>query len=172
MRDESVPNRIQGRELEAIVANLQEMAEQADVKLPTDVALFIAQNFQSNSSALRRALIRVVAYSVMTGTEISLAYTQRVLRDSIGKQPGGAAVDLLQGLPSQPFGTKKSENTRQDPIAAGRDFVLCLLKTREGRKLTRVRLEVNMRETERERLARRDAYERDLERCAKRRKQG
>jgi hypothetical protein len=33
-------------------------------------------------------------------------------------------------------------------------------------------LEVNMRESEREQLARRDAYERELERCAKRRRQG
>ena len=58
--------------------------------------------------------------------------------------------------------------------AADRSFVFCLLKTREGRKISRVRqeLEVNMREREREQLARRDAYERELERRAKKRKRG
>jgi hypothetical protein len=66
------------------------------------------------------------------------------------------------------------QNVRSNPTAADRRFVFCLLKTREERKTSRVRheLEVNMRESEREQLARRDAYERALERRAKRRKQG
>jgi chromosomal replication initiation ATPase DnaA len=61
-------------------------------------------------------------------------------------------------------------NVRSNPTAA----VFCLLKNRDERKTSRVRheLEVNMRESEREQLARRDAYERALERRAKRRKQG
>jgi hypothetical protein len=62
------------------------------------------------------------------------------------------------------------QNVRSNPTAA----VFCLLKTRDERKTSRVRheLEVNMRESEREQLARRDAYERALERRAKGRKQG
>jgi hypothetical protein len=66
------------------------------------------------------------------------------------------------------------QNVRSNPTAADCRFVFCLLKTREERKASRVRheLEVNMRESEREQLARRDAYERALERRAKRRKQG
>jgi len=57
---------------------------------------------------------------------------------------------------------------------ADRSFVFCLLKTREGRAISRVRqeFEVNMRECEREQLARRDAYERELERRAKKQKRG
>jgi hypothetical protein len=66
------------------------------------------------------------------------------------------------------------QNIRSNPTAADRRFVFCLLKTRDERKTSRVRheLEVNMRESEREQLARRDAYERALERRAKRRNQG
>ncbi len=71
-------------------------------------------------------------------------------------------------------GTKEANVTRQAPTAADRSFVFCLLKTREGRAISRVsqELEVNMREREREQLARRDAYERELERPAKKRKRG
>jgi len=66
------------------------------------------------------------------------------------------------------------QNVRSNSTAADRRFVFCLLKTRDERKTSRVRheLEVNMRESEREQLARRDAYERALERRAKKRKQG
>jgi hypothetical protein len=65
-------------------------------------------------------------------------------------------------------------NVRSNPTPTDRDFVFLLLKTRAERNTSRVRheLEVNMRESEREQLARRDAYERALERRAKRRKQG
>ena len=54
---------------------------------------------------------------------------------------------------------REAKIKRQGPTAADRHFVCCVL-------------EVNMRESERERLARWDAYERGLERRAKTRKQG
>jgi hypothetical protein len=80
--------------------------------------------------------------------------------------------DSLQKMPTEQRGAKEAKIRRQDPAAADRHFVFCLLKTRDGRKTSRVRheLEVNMRESERQRLARRDAYERDLERRARKNK--
>jgi hypothetical protein len=77
------------------------------------------------------------------------------------------------GLLSQGFGRKEAKIKFQDPIAADRQFVF-FLKIRDGRKASRVRhaLEVNLRESERQRLAHGDAYERDLERRSKKRKQG
>ena len=64
------------------------------------------------------------------------------------------------------------QNVRSNPTAADRRFVFCVLKTRDERKTSRVRheLEVNMRESEREQLARRDAYERELHHRGKERK--
>jgi hypothetical protein len=76
-----------------------------------------------------------------------------------------------------PFGvvlrTIEANIRRQHRVASDHDFVFCL-QTRDGRNNRRVRHEpeVNMRESERERLARWDAYERGLERRAKTRKQG
>jgi hypothetical protein len=173
VREERVPNLIHNPDLDAIVANLREMAGQIKVVLPTDVALYIARNFQSNASALERALIRLLAHSSMSGTEITLAYTQRVLGGGIGKQARKATIDPPQKLFSEQIGTRQATSRRQDPTTTDSPFVLCLLKTRDGEK-SRVRHEllVNMRETERERMARRDAYERDFERRAKKRKQG
>ena len=173
MREESVSKLIQPPDFEAIAALLRKRAEQMEVKLPTDAALYIAQNVRSNAYALERALIQLGAYSALTGTAITLATSQRVLKNFIDAQAHEVSPFPLQELFSQQFITKEAK-TKRDPSATNSAFVLCLLKARDGRKTSRVRheLEVNRRESERERLARRDVYERELERRAKKRKQG
>ena len=171
MREESVPNLIQTPGLAAIVAMLRKRAQQMEVKLPPDVALYIAQNVQSNASALEAALLRLAAHSSLTGTAITLTYTQRVLKDFIGAKARKVAVDCLQKLPAVARGTKEARIGPQNPTATDGPFVLCLLKALDGRKISRVRneLQVNMRESEREQLAGRDGYERELERQARKR---
>jgi hypothetical protein len=169
VRIESVPNLIQAPDLEKRVAILRKKAEQVRLMLPTDVALYIAQNVRSNASALETALIRLMAHSSVTATEITLKYTRQVLANFIAAEARKVTVDPLRKVPSQPFGTKEAEIRCH--LTATNHFVFCLLKTRDGRKTSRVRheLEVNMRESERDRLARRDAYERELEHRAKKR---
>jgi hypothetical protein len=172
VREESVPNPLI-RDLAIKIAALQKRAEQEKVILPTDVALYIAQNVRSNASALEGVLVRLMAHSSVTGTEITLKYTQQVLAKFIAAEARKAAFDPLQQLLSRPLGTKEAKIRPQDPTAEDRHFVFCLQGTRAERKISQVRheLQVNMRESERERLARRDAYERELERRAKKRKQ-
>ncbi len=171
MREEIVANLIPTLDLPTRVAILRRKAEQINVTLPTDAALYIAQNVRSNAIALETALVRLTTHSWATGTEITLSYTQQVLKSFIAAQSRKVTVDALRDLLPPPFGTGKTETHRAGPIAADRDFFLCLVKTHAGRKASRVRqeLEVNLREGERERLARRDAYERELECRAKKR---
>jgi hypothetical protein len=173
VREESVPDLIQAIDLGKRVAILRKRAKQLKVTLPKDVALYIAQNVQSNAHAMELALIRLMAHSSMTGTAITLTYTQRVLSNFIKVQAREATTDPLQESFSQQFGKKEAKIRCQDPTAADRPLVFCLLKATEGRKTSRVRyeLEVNIREGERARLARRDTYGRELEIRAKKRKQ-
>ena len=169
MGEESVPNPIQAPELERMVAVLRKRAEQAKVTLLKDVAFYLAQNIRSSTRALEGALLRLIAHSSLTGTKITLPYTQQVLKNFIDTQAGTVTINPLQRLPSQQFDTKEAQIRRQDPTAANLGFVFCLLKIRDGGN---IEFEVNMRESERERLARRDAYERESERRAKKRKHG
>jgi chromosomal replication initiation ATPase DnaA len=173
VREEIVPLLFPTADLETRVAILRRKAKQARVVLPKDVALYIAQNLRSNAHAQEHALLRLMAHSSMTGTEITLTYTQGVLKNFIDAQARTVAVDSLPQLLSQQFGAKEAETRRQGSTATNHDFIFFLLKARDGRKTSRVRheLEVHMRESERERLARRDAYERELECRAKKRKQ-
>jgi hypothetical protein len=172
VREESVPNAIQAPELERMVAVLRKRAEQAKVTLPKDVAFYLAQNIRSSTRALEGALLRLIAHASMTGTAITLTYTRQVLKHFIDTQ-GHKVVDSFPRMPPEQSGTIETNIRRQYRVVPGHDFVFWL-QTRDGRKNRRVRheLEVNMRESERERLARWDAYERGLGRRAKMRKQG
>jgi hypothetical protein len=110
MWDEIPPNLIPARYLETLVARLQKEADRVDVKLPADVALYIARNARLNSRAMERALTRLVAYSSLAGTEISLAYTQKVLKNFIDEEEREVALVSLPDLTSRPFGTKKPKS--------------------------------------------------------------
>src|SRR6201982_111353 len=74
---------IQPPDLETKVAILQKKAEQEKVTLPTDVALYVAQNIRSNVRELEGALIRLVAHSSLIGAEITLPYAQQGLKNFI-----------------------------------------------------------------------------------------
>ncbi len=173
MREEVVLSLIQCPALEARLTFLRNSAKKRELRLPTDVALYIAQNVRSNARALEGALVRLMAHSSLTDTQITLKYTQQVLANFIAAEAHNVTVDPLQKLLSQPFGTKEAKIGRQSPTVVDRDFVFWLVTTRDGRT-SRVRheLEVNMREGDRERLAGRDAFERESERRAKKQRRG
>src|SRR6202453_2143401 len=83
-------------DLETKVAILQKKAEQERVTLPTDVALFIASNIRSNVRELEGALIRLVAHSSLIGAEITLPYTQQVLKNFIDSQARKVTIESIQ----------------------------------------------------------------------------
>jgi len=171
--EQSVPNPILAFELERIAAVLRKRAEQFEVTLPKIVALYLAQNIRSGTKALEGALLRLIAHSSMTGTAITLTYTRQALKHFIDAQAHEVPVAPFPKMPPEQSGTIEANIKRQNRVASDHDFVFCL-QTRDVRTNRRVRheLEVNMRESERERLARWDVYERGLERRAKTRKQG
>jgi chromosomal replication initiator protein len=100
---------IQPPDLETKVAILQKKAEQERVTLPTDVALFIAQNIRSNVRELEGALIRLVAHSSLIGAEITLLYTQQVLKNFIDSQARKVTIESIQKAVAEQFGLRLVE---------------------------------------------------------------
>jgi chromosomal replication initiator protein len=101
---------IQPPDLETKVAILQKMAELEHVKLPADVALYIASNIRSNVRELEGALIRLVAHSsLMGGVEISLPYAQQVLRNFIDSQARKITIEAIQKSVAEQFGLRLIE---------------------------------------------------------------
>jgi chromosomal replication initiation ATPase DnaA len=170
--EKRIPKLIQATDLEKFVALLQARAEQTKATPGNDATFHIVQSARSNARALELALSRLMAHSSVNSTELTLACPEGVLKRFAEAQARKAGMNLLQVLPAQESRTTGG-TARQHSTAADRDLAFCLLEAREAREPKRVRyqLEVNMRERERDGLARRDGYERALECRAKKLKQ-
>ena len=122
---------IQPPDLETKVAILQKKAEQERVTLPTDVALFIASNIRSNVRELEGALIRLVAHSSLIGAEITLPYTQQVLKNFIDSQARKVTIESIQKAVAEQFGLRlveiKSKNNSRS-IVYPRQIAMYLAK--------------------------------------------
>jgi chromosomal replication initiator protein len=116
---ESVPNPIQSDDLKTKDAILRRRAAQARVTLPTDVALYIAQNFRSNERALKSALTRLLAYSSLNDTEITLTYAQQVLKRFTVSQLREVPTDSLQKMRPEQFGASDAIVRRQHWTTGG-----------------------------------------------------
>jgi chromosomal replication initiator protein len=100
---------IQPPDLETKVAILQKKSEQEKVTLPTEVALYIASNIRSNVRELEGALIRLVAHSSLIGAEITLPYTQQVLKNFIDSQARKVTIESIQKSVAEQFGLRLVE---------------------------------------------------------------
>ncbi len=122
---------VQPPDLETKMAILDKKAELEGVNLPEDVRNYIATKTKSNVRELEGAMIKLVAYSSVTGSPISLAMAQQVLKYLI---PGGerrvnmesvlrAVADKFQLQPSQ---LKQKTNAHQ--ISYPRQIAMYLIK--------------------------------------------
>jgi chromosomal replication initiation ATPase DnaA len=169
--EKSIFNPIHGTYRQAIAAILRKKAQQPEVSLPKNVVFSLAEKLQSKARALELSLARLATHSAVSGTETTAAWTQGLLQNFIDAEAQKVAVYFHQNPLSQ-VSVNEVKSKGQYPAAADRDFVFCLMKAREaGSSRVKLRSEVSRRESERERLARRDAYERAEERRAKRRNQ-
>jgi chromosomal replication initiator protein len=100
---------IQPPDLETKVAILQKKAESERVTLGMDVALFIAQNVRTNVRELEGAMIRLVAYCSLTGTELTLSTAQQVLRNFIDSQTRKISIESIQKAVAEQFGMRLAE---------------------------------------------------------------
>ena len=83
-------------ELETRVAILMKKAEQEEVVLPNEVALFLANKIRSNVRELEGALKRVIANAKFTGRPISNEQVKESLRDLLASQDRQISIDNIQ----------------------------------------------------------------------------
>ena len=83
-------------ELEMRVAILLKKAEEKKVKLPEDVAFFVAKQIRSNVRELEGALNRIVAMSNFTGQDINTSLAKESLRDLIAVRGRQVSVENIQ----------------------------------------------------------------------------
>ncbi len=100
---------IQPPDLETKVAILQQKAESEQVTLPTDVALFMAQNIRTNIRELEGALVRLLAWTSLNGVEITLPTAQQCLKQFIDTQVRKITIEAIQRAVAEQFGMRVAE---------------------------------------------------------------
>jgi chromosomal replication initiator protein len=100
---------IQPPDLETKVAILQKKAENEQVLLPTDVALFIASNVRTNVRELEGAMTRLIAWCGLNKMEITLASTQQCLKNFIDMQVRKITIEAIQRAVAESFGMRVSD---------------------------------------------------------------
>lgn len=122
---------IQPPDLETKVAILKRKAEQEKINLPDSVALFIASKIKSNIRELEGALVRLIAYSSLTGLPMSIALAQDTLRGIIDEDDKAITIELIQKTVADYYGLRvsdlKSKNNSRS-IAVPRQIAMYLCK--------------------------------------------
>ena len=122
---------IQAPDLETKMAILDKKAEAEGIKLPDEVRSFMASKTKSNVRELEGALIKLMAYSSLTGTPINLQMAQQVLKHLVHVQDRRVTIDAIQKAVAERFSIKQSQlkeksNTRK--VVYPRQVAMYLVK--------------------------------------------
>ena len=96
-------------DVETKVAILREKAEFENVELPNDVVYFIAKNVKSNIRELEGSLVRLAAYSSLTGERITLSLAQEVLRNLAEMDARIISIEGIQKVVADHYSLKVAE---------------------------------------------------------------
>lgn len=85
---------IQPPDLETRIAILKSKAKRESLDVPDDILLYIATNIKDNVRKLEGALIRIYAFSSLTGSDVTLDNVQEILKDIISKDKTIALIEI------------------------------------------------------------------------------
>jgi chromosomal replication initiator protein len=122
---------IQPPDLETKMAILDKKAEIEGVKLPDDVRTFMASKTKSNVRELEGALVKLIAYSSLTGTPINLPMAQQVLKHLVHVQDRKVSIDAIQKGVAERFQIKQvqlKEKSNTKKIVYPRQVAMYLVK--------------------------------------------
>ena len=122
---------IQPPDLETKMAILDKKAEAEGVKLPDDVRSFMAAKTKSNVRELEGTLIKLIAYSSLTGMPIHLQMAQQVLKHLVHVQDRKVTIDSIQKAVAERFQIKQSqlkEKSNTKKVVYPRQVAMYLVK--------------------------------------------
>ena len=121
---------LQAPDLETRIAILQKKAETDNVKIPSNVAYYIASRVKSNIRELEGCLIRLLALSSLSGQEITEQLAEQVLKDLIGSG-GKITKDMILRNVIEEFGFSEVElkgKKRTQKLALARQTSMFLIR--------------------------------------------
>ncbi len=132
---------IEPPELETRVAILISKAEASGIKLPNEVAFFIAKRIRSNVRELEGALKRVIANAQFTGKPITIEFVKEALRDLIAAQDKQISIENIQKTVAEYYKIKVADllsKRRSRSVARPRQMAMSLAKELTNRSLPEI----------------------------------
>ncbi|MBI4400227.1 MAG: chromosomal replication initiator protein DnaA [Nitrospirae bacterium] len=100
---------LQPPDVETRIAILRKKSDDEGIGLPEEVVQFLAANMKSNIRELEGSLVRLGAYSSLTGQAITMDMAKNVLRDIIGEKKKIVTMDDIEEAVAARFHVKISE---------------------------------------------------------------
>ena len=100
---------IQPYPLEARIAILRDKSEREGIRLPDEVAHFVASHVRSNIRELEGSMIRLGAYASLTGQVITLEMAKSVLKELVNDAKRVITLEAVQEAVAARFHVKVSE---------------------------------------------------------------
>lgn len=122
---------VQPPDLETKMAILDKKAELEGIKLPEDVRIFLATKTKSNVRELEGALIRLIAYSSVSGGTINLAMAQQILKHLVHGPERRVTVEAVIRAVAERFSLQPSQikqKTNEHRISYPRQIAMYLMK--------------------------------------------
>jgi len=122
---------LQPPDLETKMAILDKKSQAEGVTLPDDVRTFMASKTKSNVRELEGALVKLMAYSSLTGTPIHLQMAQQVLKHLVHVQDRRITIDAIQKAVADRFQIKQTalkEKSNTKKIVYPRQVAMYLVK--------------------------------------------
>jgi len=119
--------------LETRIAILRKKANVENIKVNDDVMLYIASKIQSNIRELEGALIRVVAYSSLTNSEVTEELAEEALKDILSSNKSvEITVELIKEIIAKNFKIKIDDfNSKKRTRAIAYPRQIAMYLTRE-----------------------------------------
>lgn len=100
---------LQAPDVETRIAILRKKADDEGIGLPDDVVQYLAANMKSNIRELEGSLVRLGAYSSLTGQTITMDMAKNILRDIIGEKKKIVSMDDIEEAVAARFHVKIME---------------------------------------------------------------
>ena len=132
---------IQPPDLETKVAIIKKKAERQSISVPDNVALYIASKIRSNIRELEGALVRLIAYCALKGSEITLSMAQETLHDILGPGEKSVTIEMIQKTIADSYKMRvqdlKSKNNSKS-VALPRQICMYICKKITGASLPQI----------------------------------
>lgn len=132
---------VQPPDLETRIAILQLKAQREAVHVPDDVIEFIASKFDQNIRELEGALVRVVAWSDLTGHAITTELAEQALEDLLPQAEAEIPPQLILEESARYFGLSVDDlvsPNRSRPLTTARHVAMYLMRECSGQSLVKI----------------------------------